>query len=293
MKQGVTNITRNKMFSLASILTMSTCIFMFGLFFSILINFQAIVKSAEEGVAITVMFDNELPEEDVEEIGNQLKSRSDVSKIEYTSPEAAWEGFQEEYFGEGNEDAAEGFAENPLADSGNYAVYMKDVATQDELVEFALGLNGVRKVNSSAVVAETLSSINILIGYASIVIISILLIISIFLISNTVTIGINVRREEIGIMKYIGAKDSFVRAPFVIEGLIIGLIGAAIPLVILYFGYQPLIDYVLGRFMLLENILEFLPVNSVFELLLPAGILLGIGIGFLGSSITIRKHLKV
>lgn len=293
-KQGTSNITRNKMFSLASILTMSTCIFLFGLFFSVIVNFQSIVKSAEEGVAITVLFDEGITQEEIDEIGDQLSARDDVSSLDYTDAETAWEEFQIEYFGEDNLEMAEGFADdNPLANSASYAVYMYDVSTQDELVEFAEGIEGVRTVNKSDVVASTLTSINILIGYASAIIITILLLISIFLISNTVTIGINVRKEEIAIMKYIGAKDGFVRAPFIIEGVIIGLIGAVIPLSILYFCYETAISYIQTKFSLLNNILVFLPVQDVYEVLLPAGIALGVGIGFIGSTMTIRKHLKV
>ena len=141
--------------------------------------------------------------------------------------------------------------------------------------------------------ANTLTSVNRLVWYASVVLIGILLAISVFLISNTVTMGIAVRREEIAIMKYIGAKDSFVRMPFIIEGVTIGFIGAVIPLVIFYFVYNKAIDYILSRFSLLRNILDFLPVTEVYHTLLPAGLLLGIGIGLLGSVFTIRKHLRV
>ena len=105
--------------------------------------------------------------------------------------------------------------------------------------------------------------------------------------------GITVRREEIAIMKYIGAKDGFVRAPFVIEGVVIGLIGAIIPLVLLYFMYGKAVSYILTRFNLLNNILDFLPVTEVYKVLLPVGLALGVGIGFVGSFFTIRKHLKV
>jgi len=164
---------------------------------------------------------------------------------------------------------------------------------QAELVDYVENLEGVRRVNKSDIVARTLTSINRLVTYVSIAIIAILLGITIFLISNTITTGITIRREEIAIMKYIGAKDGFVRAPFVIEGLIIGFIGAIIPLSALYFLYNTAIEYILERFMLLRNIIDFLPVHQVYELLLPIGLTMGIGIGFLGSAITVRKHLRV
>ena len=141
--------------------------------------------------------------------------------------------------------------------------------------------------------AKTLSGINKLILYVSAAIIIILLAVSIFLISNTVTMGISIRREEIAIMKYIGAKDAFVRMPFIIEGLLIGLVGAIIPLAALYFLYEKAVGYILIKFKILNNLLTFLPVTEVYKTLLPIGIALGIGIGFVGSFLTIRKHLKV
>ena len=307
-KQGVKNIWRNKMFSLASIATMSACIFLFGLFFSILVNFQYIIKSAEEGVAITVFFNDDATEEQKKEIGEQLESRDDVSEVKYVSSDDAWAEFQKEYFGD-NPELAEGFKDdNPLAGSDNYEVYMKTVkgdnkdliakskslsATQQDLVKFAQSLDGVRQVNKSDVVANTLSSVNMLVAYVSIAIIAILLGVSIFLIRNTVTTGITVRKEEIAIMKYIGAKDFVVRSPFVIEGLIIGLFGAVIPLALLYFLYDKAVVYIMEKFSILKNIITFLPVGNVYIYLLPIGLAMGIGIGFLGSYFTVRKHLRV
>lgn len=307
-KQGIKNIWRNKMFSLASIATMSACIFLFGLFFSILVNFQYIIRTAEEGVAITVFFGEDATDEQKEEIGQQLAEHEGVAEVRYVSADEAWEEFQKEYFGD-NPELAEGFKnDNPLASSDNYEVYMKTVdgdnqslvarsrslsATQNELVEFAQSLDGVRDVNKSDVVASTLSSVNTLVAIVSIAIIIILFGVSIFLISNTVTMGITVRKEEIAIMKYIGAKDFVVRSPFVIEGLIIGVFGAAIPMTLLYFLYDKAVEYIMTKFRILQNIIDFLPVGTVYQVLLPIGLAMGIGIGFLGSFFTVRKHLKV
>ena len=223
---------------------------------------------------------------------NHLKQQDGVLRVEYVSGEKAWEEFQEDYFA-GNEDAAEGFADdNPLINSNHYEVYMSDVSKQQDIVEHAQSLEGVGNVNKSDVVAKTLTRLNSLIWYVSIAIIAILLAVSVFLISNTVTMGVTVRREEIAIMKYIGAKDGFVRAPFVIEGLIIGIVGAIIPLILLYFMYNKAVEYIMTRFSLLNNIIDFIPVMDVYRTLLPVGLALGAGIGFLGSFITIRKHLR-
>ena len=306
-KQGVKNIWRNKMFSLASVATMSACIFLFGLFFSIIVNFQYIIRTAEEGVAITVFFEEDATEAQKDKIGDELRSHDGVGEVVYVSAEEAWDEFQKQYFGD-NPELAEGFKDdNPLANSDNYEVYMKTMdedegliarsrslsETQKELVSFAQKLDGVRDVNKSDVVANTLSSVNTLVAVVSIAMIIILFGVSIFLISNTVTMGITVRKEEIAIMKYIGAKDFVVRSPFVIEGLIIGIFGAAIPLTLLFFLYDKAVQYIMEKFSILQNIIDFLPVGTVYQILLPIGIVMGIGIGFLGSFFTVRKHLKV
>ncbi len=167
IKQGIRNIWRNKMFSLASMATMSACIFLFGLFFAIVTNFQAMVKEAESGVAITVFFDENITQEQIDAIGAEIKARAEVSEYKFVSAEEAWEGFKEQYFG-GSEEAAASFAgDNPLANSANYAIYMNDVSMQSVLVDYLNGLDGVREVRHSATVANTLSDFNSLIGYIS------------------------------------------------------------------------------------------------------------------------------
>ena len=291
--QGLKNVWRNKMFSLASIATMTACIFLFGIFYSLGTNFQSMVKTAEEGVAVTVFFDEGITEQRIEEIGTEVKKRAEVKSVNYVSAEQAWEDYQEEYF-HGNEDAAAGFAEdNPLANSANYEIYLNDVAMQPTLVSFLEDLDGVRQVNQSEVAAKTLTDINKAITVVSLAIVIILLAVSVFLISNTVMVGISVRREEIAIMKLIGAKDAFVRAPFVVEGIFIGLIGSIIPLLLLYLIYEKVVAYASSEFSFLSNMVSFIPVETIFRTLVPISLILGIGIGWVGSRVTLHKHLRV
>lgn len=293
IRQGIVNIWKNKLFSLASIATMTACIFLFGLFYMIVTNFQSMVRDAEAGVAVTVLFDTGISEQRIEEIGELIDARVEVSHYDYTSADEAWDYFKDIYF-EGDEAAAEGFAEdNPLANSASYSIYMNDISMQDTLVTYLQSIDGVREVKQSTMVANTLTDFNSLIGYISAGIILILLGVAVFLISNTITVGISVRREEIGIMKLIGATDYFVRAPFIVEGIVIGLIGAAIPLGILYVLYDKVIVYITDKFQFIGNMMNFLTAEEVFHTLVPVALILGVGIGFLGSRITIRKHLKV
>ena len=292
-KQGFKNIWRNKLFSLASMATMAACIFMFGIFFCVVQNFQHFVREAEEGVAVTVLFDEGTTEDEILEIGQGLTKRDGVSEVVYVSADEAWKSYQEKYF-EGNPEVAEAFVDdNPLANSSNLEIYMKDISKQDDLVTYIESLDKVRKVNRSDSVASMLTDFNRLVSYVSVAIIGLLLAVAIFLINNTVAIGISVRREEIGIMRLIGAKNSFIKAPFLIEGIVIGLVGAIFPLILLYFLYNKLITYVGTQFTGLNNVMDFLPAAQLFQTLLPVGMALGVGIGFFGSIVTIQRHLKV
>ncbi len=289
LRQGVRNLFRNKWFTLASIATISSCLFLFGLFYAIVTNFQNIVKSAQEGVAVSVLFEEGTSEARMQEIGEMILRRTEVSEVQFVSADQAWEEFKEDYLG----DYADGFTENPLANSAHYDIYLSDVSMQSALVTYLESLENIRQVNRSELVATTLTGVNALVAYVSVGIIGILFAVSVFLISNTVMIGISVRKEEINIMKYIGATDFFVRSPFVIEGMMIGLVGAAIPLGIIYGVYNMVIDYVTTRFAVLATLLRFLTVEEVFNVLTPVSLGIGVGIGFLGSIVTVRKHLRV
>ena len=280
------------MFSLASIITMAACIFLVGVFYSLVTNVDNIAHKVEQEVPVTLFFDEGTTDEQMQEVGNLIQARPEVERVEFESGDQAWQNFKDKYF-QGS-DAADGFKDdNPLVNSSNYQVYLNQIEKQRELVNYIQSLEHVREVNQSEQAANTLGSFNKLVSYASIIIIAILLLISIFLISNTVSVGISVRKEEIGIMKYIGATDAFVRAPFVLEGMVLGVIGAAIPLAALYFLYNTAVEFILTKFNVLTGVVDFIPVWQIYQVLLPIGLLLGIGIGFIGSIWTTRKHLRV
>ena len=292
LKSGFKNIRRNWMFSAACILTMSACIFLFGVFFSIVNNVGYLARKVEEEVPITVFFDEGTSGERMKEIGDLIIARPEVARVEFESADEAWEKMKATYFGDS--DAAEGFKDdNPLANSSNYKVYLNDIEMQNVLVHYIQDQEGVREVNQSEQAATTLGNVDRVISYVSMAVIIILLLISVFLISNTVSVGIAVRKEEISIMKYIGATDGFVRAPFVLEGIILGLVGAAIPLIALYFAYNRTVSFILTRFSMLENSVSFLSAAQIYYYLIPLSLALGIGIGLLGSFTTTRKLLHV
>ena len=294
LKQGLKNIKHNGLFTLASIGTIAACIFLFGIFYFIVINVGNMVKSAESSVGITVFFDEGTDEASISSIGEAITAREEVDRIEFISAEQAWDIFTTEVL-EGEADAlTETFGDdNPLKDSASYEVYLKDISKQKELSVYIEGLAGVREVRGSDAVASGLSNFNRLVGYISAAIIIILLAVSVFLINTTITMGINVRKDEIGIMKLVGATDAFISLPFVIEGVIIGAFGAGIPLVILRLMYSKIVSYVLDKFSVLSNVLTFISVEQIFAVLIPVSLTIGVGIGFVGSILTIRRYLKV
>ena len=293
IRQGLKSMRKNRMFTIASISTMAACLFLFGMFYFIVGNFSHMIKEVESSVGITVFFDEGASQEQMDSIGEAIKSRDEVDHIEFVSAEQAWKEFAAENFKD-NPDLVDSFAgDNPLADSASYQVYVKDISKQDELAAYIKGIAGVRLVKQSADAAKSLSNASRLVSYISIAIIVILLAVSIFLIQSTISTGITVRRAEIGIMRLMGASDFFIRAPFIVEGIVIGLIGAAIPLGVLYFMYQKIIVYIAAKFNFIGSMIVFEPVKVVFRTLIPVGVILGAGIGFIGSQMTIRKHLKV
>lgn len=293
IRQGFKNIRRNKMFSLASVSTIAACIFLIGMFYAIVVNFQYIIDNAQKQIGISVFFDNDIEDEKIKAIGEQIKARSEVDTVTYISEDEAWDKFKKSYFGDYPE-LAEGFKDdNPLINSESYEVFLKDLTLEEGFVKYVKAIPGVRKVNYSKQTSTTITDFARLIGYASIGIIAILLAVGIFLISNTVMIGIAVRKEEIKIMKLTGATNLFVRAPFIVEGVVIGLIGACIPLVLIYGIYKKAVVYVIAKFQGLSSLVVFLPADKVFVVLIPLALGVGAGIGFVGSMISIRKHLKV
>ena len=293
LKEGMKNIGRNIWFSLASTAIISACIFLFCMFFALVANVQYMVKNAETTVGITVFFDENMAEADILAIGKEIAARKEIKETKYISAEEAWETFQKEYFKDA-EELAEGFADdNPLAGSASYEIYLKDIADQDVIVSYLNTIAGIRKINYSNDTASGLSTFNKMLGLISAVIIAILLAVAVFLISNKISTAAAFRKDENKIMRLIGATNFMIRAPFVVEGIIIGFAGAAIPLVSVYFLYRSAVEYMIEKFHIISNIIEFIPIDTIFPYMIAVAVALGVGIGFVGSFFTIRKHLKV
>lgn len=292
LKQGIKNIVQNRLFSLAAVGTIATCLFLLGIFYALISNFQNMVYNAESTVGITVFFDEGISKEQIDLIKGEVEACKTVERVVYISAEEAWEKFQREmYSGKGNiKETFQG--DNPLKNSASLEVYLSDVSNQESIVNLIQKMEGVRKVNSSNSIADGLTSFNTLVTYISATIIILLLMVSVFLISTAVATGIRVRKDEISIMKYIGATELFIKLPFIVEGVVIGIVGAALPLALLWLIYERVVGFILEHFSVLSQWLTFVDVAEEFRTLIPLSFLVGIGIGFTGSVMSVRKHLK-
>lgn len=292
IKEGFKNLGRNKIFTFASVATMTLCIFLIGLFFAIGYNVLVVMKNVESNVPITVFFEKGITQEKQDAINSDIKQDPRVKKSVFKSAEEAWEDYKKVYFKD-RPQLAEGFKDdNPLADSASIEVYLKDINEQGSYVKELQTMKGVRQVNHSADVANKLSTFNSAFSYIAVIVVIVLLFIAVFLISNTVSIGISVRKEELRIMQYVGAKDKFIRGPFVTEGLIIGMVGVIIPLVLEYILYSRALNYLTKHFELLNDVDTFVPVAEVFKYFVPIALVIGVLIGFLASRVTISRYLN-
>ncbi len=290
LKQGIRSIFHNGMFSLASIGTITASLFILGLFYFVSSNVSFVMEEAEENVGVTVLFVEDCPQEKIDAIGASIRVRAEVAEVVYISAEEAWENYKKDHL---NEELAATFGEdNPLQDSASYKVYLNDVSMQDVLIRHIESLDGVRKVNALEGVAESLQGIKRMVTLVSVAIIVVLVAVAVFLIRMTVSIGISVRKEEISIMNLIGATDYFVRFPFVVEGVLLGVCGALVPLGILHLIYGRVIGYLSGEFESVFRKMTFLSEHEVFAKLTPLLLAIGILIGWFGSTMSTRKQLK-
>lgn len=288
--QGIKNIFRNRMFSLASVCTMAACLFLFGLFFIFLSNFEYIVKEAETNVGITVFFDEGTTEKEIFDVRDKIEKRAEVYRTEYTSAEDAWADYKENKLTP--ELAASFGTDNPLKDSASLTVFLNDVSMQDSLVKYVSGIEKVRKCNDASDLAGSLSGINKAIAIVSGILIFVLLAVATFLISITISTGVSVRRQEISIMKLIGASNHFIRIPFVVEGVLIGAVGAGIPIIILKLSYDRVTGILTSEFSSIFNLVSFMEESEVMKTLIPVTLIIGIGIGLLGSTVTLKRQLR-
>ena len=290
LKQGIRSTWKNRIYSLASAGTITACLLLLGIFYFVMANFNYAVDSAESLVGITVFFEDGTEEERILEISEQVRLRVEVADVVYVSAEEAWENYKRDSL---NAELSETFGtDNPLQDSASLEVYLSDVTMQDALVRYVKSIEGVRKVNHSESIAESFAGIKTMVGIISIGLIIILVAVAIFLIRTTISMGINVRKEEISIMSIIGATDFFIRAPFVVEGVLIGILGSIFPIGILYVVYGEVIQTLKEQFESVFTTMNFIDRTEIMHRFIPLALIFSIGIGFIASRMTAKRQIR-
>lgn len=286
IKEGFKNVWSNRMMSIASIGVLISCLIMTGSALMLSVNVSAIVDSVGEKNETTVYLDDDMDEVSARHtVERPLRNLDNVAEVTFYSKEDAIQKFRDTV---GEEVFVEMTGEdNPLPHA--YKVAMKDLAKYDETVRQISALEGVQSVQSKSEVAEKLTSINTLVAMMSFWIILALAVISLFIISNTIRMTMFSHRFEISIMKSVGATNSFVRIPFVIEGVIIGLVSAGISVGALMLLYNGIIKAVQG---ILDDIIPWVPFMDVMWVIVGAFVAVGVVVGALGSMLSIRKFLK-
>jgi len=290
LKQGIRSTWKNRIYSLASAGTITACLLLLGIFYFVMANLNYAVDSAESLVGITVFFEDGTEEERILEISEEIRLRIEVADVVYISAEDAWENYKKDSL---NEELSETFGtDNPLQDSASLEVSLSDVTMQDALVRYVKSIDGVRKVNHSESIAESFAGIKTMAGVISIGLIIILVAVAVFLIRTTISMGINVRKEEISIMSIIGATEFFIRAPFVVEGVLIGILGSILPIGILYVVYGEVIRTLKEQFESVFTTMNFIDRTEIMHRFIPLALIFSIGIGFLASRMTAKRQIR-
>ena len=289
--EGFRNFFKNKKSTAASIIIMCATMFIFGIFFLIGENVNYIVEQVQSDQAMQIFIDLDATPEEETELGNKIRSTQYVNTVQYVSQEQALNEMRE-WLGESAAvlDAYSG-EENPF--KASYVITLTDL-TKNEEVEQQIGT--YENVASITVGNDTINRlVDIANGIrtATGVILVLLILISIFIIANTIKLAVHARRKEISIMKYVGATNGFIRWPFMVEGIIIGIVSALISVVVLGFVYNFIADKLINSGMSTTFGLNLLTYSDLISMLLIVYIIMGIGIGAIGSAISMKKYLEV
>lgn len=292
-KTGFKNLGAKKMFTFASIGTIACSVLIYCIFFLVASNIEGIIHKVETTVGIQVFFDEGLDEDTIKYIATNNFYTDYVKSMNFKSSNEAWDSFKKDYFGDKTELADAFENDNPLSNSASYEILLNDITKQYEYVNMIKNVPGVRQVNYSNVLIDTLTNLNFGISTFCIIFIALLLLIAIIIISNTISIASQFRRKENEIMKLIGATNMMVRAPFVLEGFFIGLFGSIIPIIIVCVSYNYIMSFIVKKATFARNIFEPISIIYLAPPMTFFSILISCLVCMIVSFITIRKHLKV
>ena len=296
LKQGLQGIWRNRLMVLASVCTVSACLFILGIVYCLVANVQQFADDLDDSLGISAFLSENVSEESVPTLVEQIRDMEGVKEVTYVSADEAWQNFKESMgFDDqlGEDTLAQLDQDNPLANSASLEIYLYEAADQNDFVAQLQTMPQIRSIRYAAETADVLANLSSMITWGGMALILLLVFIAILLISNTIKLSVFVRRTEIGIMKYIGAKDSFVKIPFIVEGMIIGVLGAVLPAILIYFSYGSIVNFVMQQFGTFTQLIHFISANTILIQLIPIFLAVGIVVGVLGSTLSLRKYLKV
>lgn len=291
IKEGFRSLIKNRLMSIASIVTVAVCIFMVIVSYCVMVNIDYMLKQVENTIGISAFAEKDLNAEQLNSLLKEINQIPHVSAVEYISPEEGLKSMQEE-LGD-DEGILEGYEDdNPL--SSCFSITVDEAKNQKAVVKELekLKSSGISNVRHALTVTDALINMSKIINVISFAIIGVLCIVSIIIIVNTIKLAVYIRRTEINIMKYVGATDWFIRWPFIIEGTMIGIIGAIIPVLLCMFFYSPVIDKITS-FPIVNQLLTFKTSIEIFQKITPISVIVGIVIGTFGSTFSIHKHLQV
>ena len=288
--EGFRNVLKNKKSTGASLMIMCATMLIFGLFFLIGENVNYLVKEIESEQGMQVFMVKDATDEQITKFGEELKSLDYVAKVTYVSKEEALNSLKES-FGEKQYLLEPYEKKNPLKPS--YVVTLTDLEKADEVQNNIEQLENMDNVQVRNQTINTLVNVANGIRWVSAGILVLLVIISVFIIANTIKLTVHARRKEISIMKYVGATNGFIRWPFIVEGIIIGVVSAMLSILILGLGYNFIMDKILSSSISTTISISLLSFSDIFGLIIAVYLGLGIGIGVIGSMISMRKYLEV
>ena len=287
-KEGFRNLWSNRLMSFASVAVLLSCMIMIGSAFMLLVNIQSVIDSIENKNVIMVYVKQDADETAVQKLGEEIRALKNVSGCEFVDKETAFKNEIDEL---GTDATYFEGVENPLPDL--YKVSVDDMVNFDSTADALQKLDNVESIRDDKDVATVLINIRSSVTYISFGIIILLMLVSLFIISNTIRITMFSRRLEISIMKSVGATNGFIRWPFVIEGMLLGIISAAVSLGAVWGVYEitkSSIASMLGNVMDIgDNLVEF---KEYALLILAAFLVIGILSGVVGSMVSIRRYLK-
>lgn len=288
--EGFGNVFKNKKSTGASLMIMCATMIIFGIFLILTENINHFVSEIESAQGIQVFINNDATQEQVDEVGEKLRALDGVSTTEFVSKDAALNQMKEK-FGD-KKDLLAGYEENNIFPA-SYVVTLTDLSRSKEVQDQILTFDNIKKITSKDETVTTLINLANGIKIVTGVILILLIIISVFIIANTIKLTVHARRKEISIMKYVGATNSFIRWPFIVEGMIIGVLAALFTMLIIYFGYTIVVQKIMLALSHIKISVALLTFKELYKLILIVYMTLGIGIGVLGSSISMKKYLEV